>query len=647
MTPRKVVTLFIVFSLLATGAVFLAGCTTTMPGGGTPTVSPTPTESGIATPVPTTVPQTPVGPKTKVLLATTTSLYDTGLLDYLKPKFEQQYNADLLITSQGTGKALEVARRGDCDILAVHSPTQEITFMEDGYGLNRRCFAYNYFVIVGPPDDPAGVKGMTPEKAFTTILTKGKANTPGISFVSRGDNSGTHSAEQNVWKSAGFNYTKDVQKSGTWYIEAGRGMGETLQMASEKGAYTLTDEGTYLAYKSNLDLVPVVSEGAILLNVYSVISVYNDKFTPQEIEMANNFVSFMISPQTQADIDNYGKEKYGKSLFAAMNGNCSKFSCVCTGEATGLRPVTVFNAGSLNTPFAKVEAAYEGQFPRVDVQLFGGGSVTMIEKITKQGKKADVLASADAYLIPTLMYPTYADYYVTFAKNHMVVVYTNQSRHKDTITSDNWYEVLNTPDVKYVISDPNTDPAGYRAVMSVQLAERVYGVDSIFTSLLGSHSTMTRTFSDNKYTIDVTKPSPDGKLLIGKNGPDVIAILKDGKADYAIEYSSVAIQNGLPYIELPIGMDLSSQDYAGTYATVKVKRISGTTTATETATPIIYAVTVPKNARSPDLGLEFIRILISKTGQDILTADGQETIVPALGYGNVPAALKASGVVMA
>lgn len=647
MTPRKVVTLFIVFSLLATGAVFLAGCTTTMPGGGTPTVSLTPTESGVATPVPTTVPQTPVGPKTKVLLATTTSLYDTGLLDYLKPKFEQQYNAELLITSQGTGKALEVARRGDCDILAVHSPTQEITFMEDGYGLNRRCFAYNYFVIVGPPDDPAGVKGMTPEKAFTTILTKGKANTPGISFVSRGDNSGTHSAEQNVWKSAGFNYTKDVQKSGTWYIEAGRGMGETLQMASEKGAYTLTDEGTYLAYKSNLDLVPLVSEGAILLNVYSVISVYNDKFTPQEIEMANNFVSFMISPQTQADIDNYGKEKYGKSLFTAMNGNCSKFSCVCTGEATGLRPVTVFNAGSLNTPFAKVEAAYEGQFPRVDVQLFGGGSVTMIEKITKQGKKADVLASADAYLIPTLMYPTYADYYVTFAKNHMVVVYTNQSRHKDTITSDNWYEVLNTPDVKYVISDPNTDPAGYRAVMSVQLAERVYGVDSIFTSLLGSHSTMTRTFSDNKYTIDVTKPSPDGKLLIGKNGPDVIAILKDGKADYAIEYSSVAIQNGLPYIELPVGMDLSSQDYAGTYATVKVKRISGTTTATETATPIIYAVTVPKNARSPDLGLEFIRILISKTGQDILTADGQETIVPALGYGNVPAALKASGVVMA
>jgi tungstate ABC transporter binding protein WtpA len=226
-------------------------------------------------------------------------------------------------------------------------------------------------------------------------------------------------------------------------------------------------------------------------------------------------------------------------------------------------------------------------------------------------------------------------------------VYTNQSNHSDTITSENWYEVLNTPDVKYVISDPNTDPAGYRAVMSVQLAERIYGVDTIFSSLLGSHSKMTRTFSDGKYTIDVTKPSPDGKLVIGTSGPNVITILKEGKADYAIEYSSVAIQNGLPYIELPVGMDLSTPEHANTYATVKVKRVSGTTTATETGTPIIYAVTVPKNARSPDLGLEFIKILISKEGQDILTADGQEVIVPALGYGNVPTALKDSGVVMA
>ena len=647
MTLKKQICIILLLSLMVVGFATLAGCTTSEPGAGTPTVTPTPSETGNVTTVPTTVPTTPVGPKTKVLLATTTSLYDTGLLDYLKPKFEQQYNAELLITSQGSGKAIEVAKKGDCDILAVHSPAAEVAFMEDGAGLNRRCFAYNYYVIVGPASDPAGVKGMTPEQAFTTILTKGKANTPGVMFVSRGDNSGTHSAEKAVWASAKYNYSKDVQKSGNWYIEAGRGMGETLQLASEKQAYTLTDEGTYLAYQGDLELQPIVSEGAILLNLYSVITVYNDKTTTEKIEMANNFVNFMISPETQADIDNYGKEKYGKNLFYAMNGNCSRFNCVCTGEATAIEPMTVFNAGSLNAPFAKIETAYESQFPLVDAQLFGGGSVTMIEKITKQGKKADVLASADAYLIPTMMYPTYADYYVTFAKNHMVVVYTNQSKYNDEITPDNWYEILNTPDVKYVISDPNTDPAGYRAVMSVQLAERVYGVDTIFSSLLGAHSKMTRTFADGKYTIDVTKPTPDGKLVIGKSGPDVVTILKEGKADYAIEYSSVAIQNGLPYVELPVGMDLSAQEYADSYATVKVKRLSGTTTATETGTPIIYGVTVPKNARSPDLGLEYVKILVSQTGQDILAADGQEVIDPALGYGNVPAALKESGVVMA
>ena len=121
-----------------------------------------------------------------------------------------------------------------------------------------------------------------------------------------------------------------------------------------------------MAYQGDLELEPLVSEGAILLNVYSVITVYNDKTTTEKIEMANNFVNFMISPETQADIDNYGKEKYGKNLFSAMNGNCSRFNCVCTGEATAIEPMTVFNAGSLNAPFAKIETVYESQFPLVD-----------------------------------------------------------------------------------------------------------------------------------------------------------------------------------------------------------------------------------------------------------------------------------------
>jgi len=253
-----------------------------------------------------------------LLIATTTSLYDTGLLDYLQPLFEKQYNVTLKITSQGTGKAIELAKKGDADVLLVHSPTQELAFMKDGYGLNRRSFASNSFIIVGPEADPAGIKDMSPELAMTTLLLKGTNKTAGVEFVSRGDNSGTHSAEKNVWSKAGYNYTTQVQKSGDWYVEAGKGMGETLQMASEKGAYVLTDEGTYLAYKNDLKLTPLVTKGASLLNIYSVMAVYNANQPADKIEMANNFINFLISNETQTDIGTFGVDKYGKALFIPM-----------------------------------------------------------------------------------------------------------------------------------------------------------------------------------------------------------------------------------------------------------------------------------------------------------------------------------------
>ncbi|MDO9324054.1 MAG: substrate-binding domain-containing protein [Methanoregula sp.] len=294
-----------VFLLLFIAACF-AGCTSQTPATAT---TPTAVSTAVATPAAS---QT-------LVIATTTSLYDTKLLDYLQPIFEKKYNVVLKITSQGTGKAIELAKNGDADVLLVHSPSQELVFMKDGYGLNRRSFASNSFVIVGPKNDPAGIANMTPEKALTTILLKGTNKTANISFISRGDNSGTHTAEKTVWSKAGYNYTTQVQKSGTWYVEAGKGMGETLQMASEKGAYTLTDEGTYLAYKSNLDLVPIVSKGASLLNIYSVMTVYNDKQPADKIQMANNFVNFLIAPETQADIAKFGVDKYGKALFIPMS----------------------------------------------------------------------------------------------------------------------------------------------------------------------------------------------------------------------------------------------------------------------------------------------------------------------------------------
>jgi tungstate transport system substrate-binding protein len=186
---------------------------------------------------------------------------------------------------------------------------------------------------------------MTPENAFTTLLLKGTNQTANVSFVSRGDGSGTQTAEQNIWKSAGYNYTVNVEKSGLWYIEAGKGMGETLQMASDKGAYTLTDEGTFLAYKSNLTLVPLVTKGASLLNIYSVMAVYNDKQPVEKIQMANNFINFLISPQTQADIGAYGVDKYGKSLFTPMSVTVPTAKAGWVGDystpATDLKPATV------------------------------------------------------------------------------------------------------------------------------------------------------------------------------------------------------------------------------------------------------------------------------------------------------------------
>jgi len=316
--------------------VLLAGCTSSTPA--------TTTKPSV-----TTAPAATAGTDKTLLVATTTSLSDTKLLDYLQPIFEKKYNITLKITAQGTGKAIELAKRGDADVLLVHSPSQELAFIKDGYGLNRRSFASNSFIIVGPANDPAGIKNMTPEAAFTTLYLKGMNKTSGIAFISRGDASGTHTAEQKIWTNAKYNYTNQIEKSGAWYIETGKGMGETLQMANEKGAYALTDEGTYLAYQQKLALVPVVSKGASLLNIYSVMAVYNDKQPADKIKMANTFINFLIDPATQAEIGNYGVDKYGKSLFIPMTVSVPDAPAGNVGDhstpATAIAPTPVRGSG--------------------------------------------------------------------------------------------------------------------------------------------------------------------------------------------------------------------------------------------------------------------------------------------------------------
>jgi len=257
----------------------------------------------------------PLPPQPRLKVATTTSLYDTGLWSYLEPMFEEKYNVALDILSLGSGAAFEYAKRGDVDVLTIHDKANEEKFIADGYGVQRVPFAYNYFLIVGSAADPAGIKGMNPEDAFKKLF-----ETKSGSFISRGDNSGTHSKEKAIWKAAGYDY-ETVRKSGAWYIEGGKGMGPTLQMASEKQAYTLTDMGTYLSYKSKLNLAPIVDKGSILLNVYSVIAVNPDKVTVvKNLEMANNLISFLTSPEIQKLIGNYGVKEYGLQLFIPCAG---------------------------------------------------------------------------------------------------------------------------------------------------------------------------------------------------------------------------------------------------------------------------------------------------------------------------------------
>jgi tungstate transport system substrate-binding protein len=210
---------------------------------------------------------------------------------------------------------------GDVDVVTVHDPAQEAAFIAGNYAVEAQNFsaervpwAYNYFIIVGPEADPAGISDLTPEEAFQTIQQEGALDPDTVKFVSRGDNSGTHGKEKAIWASAGYNYTEDIQGDGAaagWYVESGTGMGQTLVMADELMAYTLTDKGTFLAYQGGLDLVPLVIEGDIMLNVYSAIICKNGVH-PQ---MAQDLVTFLRADDIQTLIAGFGMPQYGESLF--------------------------------------------------------------------------------------------------------------------------------------------------------------------------------------------------------------------------------------------------------------------------------------------------------------------------------------------
>jgi tungstate transport system substrate-binding protein len=249
---------------------------------------------------------TPVQAQEKnIILATTTSTQDSGLLDVLLPIFEKKTGYFVKTIAVGSGQAMTMGQKGEADVLLVHSPDAEKKFVADGYGIHRRLVMHNDFIVVGPGEDPAKIKGMKP----TTAVFKKIAST-GSLFLSRGDNSGTHAKEKAIWKACGVN--PEGQK---WYQQTGLGMGQTLNVASEKNGYTLADRGTYLAMKKNLQLDILAEADAILLNIYHVIEVNPAKWPKVNTAGAKAFADFMVSRETQDVIKTFGVEKFGSALF--------------------------------------------------------------------------------------------------------------------------------------------------------------------------------------------------------------------------------------------------------------------------------------------------------------------------------------------
>jgi tungstate transport system substrate-binding protein len=244
-----------------------------------------------------------------VILSTTTSTQDSGLLEVLVPMFEKKTGLSVKTISVGTGQGLALAARGEADVTLAHAPAQEKKYVTDGKMQNRRLVMYNDFVLIGPAEDPAGIKGQPKAaEALRRIASRGAP------FVSRGDKSGTHSLELALWKQAG------IEPKGSWYLESGQGMGQTLLVANEKKAYALTDRATYLAFQKRVTLPILTEKDRALLNIYSVMEVNPANGPRVNAAGGKAFADFMVSPEVQAIVKTFGVEKFGQPLFVPIAG---------------------------------------------------------------------------------------------------------------------------------------------------------------------------------------------------------------------------------------------------------------------------------------------------------------------------------------
>ena len=307
--------------------------------------------------------------------------------------------------------------------------------------------------------------------------------------------------------------------------------------------------------------------------------------------------------------------------------------------------INIVAADSLATQLNATAAKFESEHPNVKVNIEYMGSSAAIKQVTSLNKTPDIVVSADYGLIDNQLIPKYTSFNLQYARNEMVIAFTNKSKNSTQINSTNWYQILSTPGVKFGFSDPNSDPAGYRAVMMVQLAGKYYNNSTIFNNLITKNSAITSTANGTGFIINVPQnENPSSNITIRPDVAQLMPLLQTDSIDYVLTYKSLAEQQNLSYITLPDELKLSTTTYKSNYGNISLVQSSGTNKSTTLKlTPIIYGITVLNNAPQQQLATEFLQLLLSPTGTQIINNSFQEPITPAIATNsstNIPSILQ-------
>ena len=513
----------------------------------------------------------------------TGSPYELGLVGKLFEAFSKKHPCKLKVTKAGSGKVLKLLKSGAVDVGITDHPKEELEAVKEGWATYRKYIWANDFVIVGPENDPAGIKDCNSVFCAYRKIAKKKAT-----FISGSE---THKKEMVIWKAIG------IDPKGKWYVITHDFMMFSLLRADELNGYFMTDRSTYIVAKKKhprIKLKILYQGDPWLINRYHALIRVN---TPN-YELAKAFVDFLISDEGQKIIGSYGKKEFGKPIYWNTKKRFGK--------------VIIFHAGSLSVPFSRMEKLYEEMNEGIDVVRESCGSRRCARMITDIKKPCDIMGSADVDVIKTLLYPDYTNWYAIFATNSMVIAYTDRSRYSKAINKNNWFEILAKKDVSFGYSNPELDPCGYRTVILLKLASMYY---------------------KKPWIKDLAK-----KGVIRPKAVELLGLLETGNLDYAFEYKSVAIQHGLKYIELPgeinLGDPSMNEFYKKACLYLTGKRMGEKIKVCGKA--IAYGITSLKNAPHKKLALHFLSFALSRDfGMRIIKECGQKPIYPPILFGDV------------